>query len=81
MHTPSNWKTAIVLGANGRLGAAAVQAFAAAGWRVLAQARRGERLHGRRAQAAIGAEHEGDLRMGWGVHGGASDVRVADASV
>ena len=40
MHTPSNSKTAIVLGANGRLGAAAVQAFAAAGWRVLAQARR-----------------------------------------
>ena len=31
---------ALVLGANGRLGAAAVQAFAAAGWRVLAQARR-----------------------------------------
>jgi nucleoside-diphosphate-sugar epimerase len=31
---------ALVLGANGRLGAAAVQAFAAAGWTVLAQARR-----------------------------------------
>jgi nucleoside-diphosphate-sugar epimerase len=30
----------LVLGANGRLGAAAVQAFAAAGWAVLAQARR-----------------------------------------
>jgi nucleoside-diphosphate-sugar epimerase len=31
---------ALVLGANGRLGAAAVDAFAAAGWAVLAQARR-----------------------------------------
>jgi nucleoside-diphosphate-sugar epimerase len=31
---------ALVLGANGRLGAAVVQAFAAAGWTVLAQARR-----------------------------------------
>ncbi|HSW27114.1 MAG TPA: NAD(P)H-binding protein, partial [Burkholderiaceae bacterium] len=31
---------ALVLGANGRLGAAAVEAFAAAGWAVLAQARR-----------------------------------------
>lgn len=31
---------ALVLGANGRLGAAAVQAFAAAGWSVRAQARR-----------------------------------------
>jgi nucleoside-diphosphate-sugar epimerase len=33
-------KVALVLGANGRFGAAAVQAFAAAGWMVLAQARR-----------------------------------------
>jgi nucleoside-diphosphate-sugar epimerase len=32
--------TALVLGANGRFGAAAVAAFAAAGWTVLAQARR-----------------------------------------
>ena len=32
-------RTVLVLGANGRLGAAAVQAFAAAGWRVLAQVR------------------------------------------
>ncbi|MFO1217803.1 MAG: epimerase [Burkholderiaceae bacterium] len=31
---------ALVLGANGRFGGAAVQAFGAAGWRVLAQARR-----------------------------------------
>src|SRR5262252_3622482 len=31
---------ALVLGANGRFGAAAVQAFASAGWAVLAQARR-----------------------------------------
>jgi nucleoside-diphosphate-sugar epimerase len=35
--TPS---TVLILGANGRLGAAAVQAFATAGWRVLAQVRR-----------------------------------------
>jgi len=33
-------RTVLVLGANGRLGHAAVLAFAAAGWRVLAQARR-----------------------------------------
>lgn len=33
-------KSVLVLGANGRFGQAAVQAFAAAGWRVLAQARR-----------------------------------------
>jgi nucleoside-diphosphate-sugar epimerase len=33
-------QTVLVLGANGRFGQAAVQAFAAAGWRVLAQARR-----------------------------------------
>ncbi len=32
--------TVLVLGANGRFGAAAVQAFAAAGWAVIAQARR-----------------------------------------
>jgi len=32
--------TVLILGANGRLGAAAVAAFAGAGWRVLAQARR-----------------------------------------
>ena len=36
MNTP----TVLILGANGRFGAAAVQAFAAAGWRVLAQVRR-----------------------------------------
>lgn len=34
--------TVIVLGAQGRLGRAAVNAFASSGWRVLAQARRGE---------------------------------------
>jgi nucleoside-diphosphate-sugar epimerase len=40
MQTESSKPIALVLGANGRLGAAAVQAFAAAGWAVLAQARR-----------------------------------------
>lgn len=41
MQTPSSSQPIVlVLGANGRLGAAAVQAFAAAGWAVLAQARR-----------------------------------------
>lgn len=35
-----NPRTVLVLGANGRLGQAAVQAFAAAGWQVLAQVRR-----------------------------------------
>jgi nucleoside-diphosphate-sugar epimerase len=35
-----NLPTVLILGANGRFGAAAVQAFAAAGWRVLAQVRR-----------------------------------------
>jgi nucleoside-diphosphate-sugar epimerase len=33
-------KTVLILGANGRFGQAAVQAFSAAGWRVLAQMRR-----------------------------------------
>src|SRR5205085_7809132 len=33
-------RTVLVLGANGRFGLAAAQAFAAAGWRVLAQVRR-----------------------------------------
>lgn len=37
--TPAS-PTVLVLGANGRFGAAAVQAFAAAGWQVLAHARR-----------------------------------------
>ena len=32
--------TVLILGANGRLGTAAARAFAAAGWRVLAQVRR-----------------------------------------
>lgn len=35
-----NTRTVIVLGANGRFGRAATEAFAAAGWRVLAQMRR-----------------------------------------
>lgn len=35
-----NKPTVLILGANGRFGAAAVQAFAADGWRVLAQVRR-----------------------------------------
>ena len=37
---PSTPRTVLILGANGRLGLAAAQAFAAAGWAVLAQARR-----------------------------------------
>ena len=37
---PTPTSRVLILGANGRLGAAAVQAFAAAGWSVLAQARR-----------------------------------------
>ncbi len=40
MTTSSTSRTVLVLGANGRFGAAAAQAFAAAGWRVLAQVRR-----------------------------------------
>ena len=40
MQTTTTPPIALVLGANGRLGGAAVQAFAAAGWTVLAQARR-----------------------------------------
>lgn len=36
----ANTKTVLILGAQGRLGAAAVRAFAGAGWRVRAQARR-----------------------------------------
>lgn len=38
MHTDEH--SVLILGANGRFGRAAVEAFAAAGWRVLAQARR-----------------------------------------
>ncbi|HVO08332.1 MAG TPA: NAD-dependent epimerase/dehydratase family protein [Burkholderiaceae bacterium] len=38
--SPATPPVALVLGANGRLGAATVQAFAAAGWAVCAQARR-----------------------------------------
>ena len=37
---PSNRPAVLILGANGRLGCAAAQAFNAAGWRVLAQVRR-----------------------------------------
>ena len=37
-----NTRTVLILGAQGRFGGAAAQAFAAAGWRVLAQARRGD---------------------------------------
>jgi len=37
---PDPARTVLVLGANGRFGLAAAQAFAAAGWRVLAQVRR-----------------------------------------
>ena len=40
MQTTPTQPIVLVLGANGRLGAAAVQAFAAAGWAVRAQARR-----------------------------------------
>lgn len=38
---PQSEKTVLILGANGRFGQAAVAAFAAAGWKVLAQARHG----------------------------------------
>ena len=41
MHDPErSARSVLVLGANGRFGQAEIQAFAAAGWRVLAQARR-----------------------------------------
>jgi len=50
---PHAHMTVLVLGANGRLGAAAVRAFAAAGWRVLAQARR------QPASLPVGAMHVG----------------------
>ena len=42
MNSASADRTVLVLGANGRFGLAAAQAFAAAGWRVLAQVRRDE---------------------------------------
>ena len=38
--TSASAPTVLVLGANGRFGLAAAQAFAAAGWHVLAQVRR-----------------------------------------
>jgi NAD(P)-dependent dehydrogenase (short-subunit alcohol dehydrogenase family) len=37
---PNTNKTVLILGANGRLGRAVLDAFVAAGWDVLAQARR-----------------------------------------
>ncbi len=40
MHTPQS-RTVLILGAQGRLGSAAADAFWSAGWRVIAQARRG----------------------------------------
>lgn len=40
MNEPARRRAVLILGANGRFGAAAVRAFCAAGWRVLAQARR-----------------------------------------
>jgi len=40
VHTAS--RTVLILGAHGRFGAAAAEAFWSAGWRVVAQARRGE---------------------------------------
>ena len=43
MESPAGYtstSTVLVLGANGRFGLAATRAFAAAGWRVLAQVRR-----------------------------------------
>ena len=52
--TPSSApaRTVLVLGANGRFGLAAAQAFAAAGWRVLAQVRRdAARRHAGRRRA------------------------------
>ncbi len=54
--TPDTRPTALVLGANGRLGTAAACAFAAAGWRVLAQVRRA-------ANAELaGADHSGAVQ-------------------
>lgn len=44
MNTIPASQTALILGANGRLGSAAVNAFAAAGWQVLAQTRRAPAL-------------------------------------
>ncbi len=42
--TTANRPTVLILGANGRLGLAAAQAFDAAGWQVLAQMRRAEMI-------------------------------------
>lgn len=54
MHAPSK-RTVLVLGANGRFGAAACEAFSAAGWQVIAQARRVAGLAvGRPLQAGLG---------------------------
>lgn len=54
MHAPPK-RTVLVLGANGRFGAAACEAFSAAGWQVIAQARRVAGLGvGRPLQAGLG---------------------------
>ena len=45
--------TVLVLGAKGRFGAAAVNAFAAAGWQVRAQSRRAEAIYPAGVEAII----------------------------
>ncbi|MEE9313201.1 MAG: NmrA family NAD(P)-binding protein [Rhizobiaceae bacterium] len=42
---PTHTKTALILGANGSFGSHAVEAFANAGWNILAQTRTGKNLH------------------------------------
>ena len=71
MNTTPNPPIALVLGANGRLGGAAVQAFAAAGWRVLAQARRAP------AALPVGAVHVAlDVADSAGLAAAAAGARV-----
>ncbi len=61
-------KTILVTGATSGFGAAAVERFAAAGWRVIATGRRAERL------APLVERHGADV-----VHAAAFDIRDADA--
>lgn len=62
MNTPPTSPTVLILGANGRLGLAAAQAFAAAGWRVLAQVRR-EAAPGMPASARLLRTPVSDIAM------------------
>jgi nucleoside-diphosphate-sugar epimerase len=70
--------TALILGANGRLGSALVKAFATAGWRVLAQTRHEQ--HDPSAQNIVGELRDVQALVAAARNHGAVDVVVNAAS-